>query len=68
MKRKTGEGIRISRDITLYVLGVSGNEVKIGIEAPKDIPILRLEILETTMNASSAFNTDKLKEILKDEN
>jgi carbon storage regulator CsrA len=28
LRRKIGEGIRISKDITVYVLGVSGNEAK----------------------------------------
>jgi len=55
LRRKSGEGIRISKDITVYVLGISGNEVKLGIDAPKDIPIIRLEILETTANASAVF-------------
>jgi len=67
LKRKTGEGIKISKDITVYVLGISGNEVKLGIDAPKEIPIIRLEILEATVNASSAFREEKLKEILKGE-
>lgn len=67
LKRKTGEGIKISKDITVYVLGISGNEVKLGIDAPKEIPIIRLEILEATANASSVFREEKLKEILKGE-
>jgi carbon storage regulator len=68
LKRKAGEGIRISKDVTVYILSVSGNEVKLGIDAPKDVPIVRLEILSTTQNASRAFNEEKLREILKDEN
>jgi len=67
LRRKSGEGIRISKNITVYVLGVSGNEVKLGIDAPKDIPIIRLEILETTANASAVFSEEKLREILKSE-
>jgi len=67
LRRKSGEGIRISKDITVYVLGISGNEVKLGIDAPKDIPIIRLEILETTANASAVFSEEKLREILKSE-
>lgn len=67
LRRKIGEGIRISKDITVYVLGVSGNEVKLGIDAPKEVPIVRLEILETTANASTVFSEEKLREILKGE-
>lgn len=67
LRRKIGEGIRISKDITVYVLGVSGSEVKLGIDAPKEVPIVRLEILETTANASAVFSEEKLREILKGE-
>ncbi len=44
LTRKQGEKIRIGNDIVLTVVGVSDNQIKIGIEAPADIKILREEI------------------------
>jgi carbon storage regulator len=44
--RKLNEKIIIDGGITLTVLKVDGNRVKIGIEAPQDVSILRGELLE----------------------
>ncbi|NPV88235.1 carbon storage regulator [Coprothermobacteraceae bacterium] len=67
VKRKKGEAIRISKDITVYVLGIEKGSVRLGVEAPKDIPIIRLEVLQTSAAASSAFNLEKLKGFLERE-
>lgn len=45
LTRKSGEKIRIAGDIELTVLHVSGSQVKIGIDAPEDITIMREELL-----------------------
>ena len=42
--RNIGERILIGDDITIDVLGISGRQVRIGIDAPKDVEILREEI------------------------
>jgi carbon storage regulator len=44
IKRKTDEAIELGEDISIMVLGIECNQVKIGIQAPKSIPILRREI------------------------
>jgi carbon storage regulator len=44
--RRTRETIHIGNDITVTVLGVQGNAVRIGINAPRDVPIHREEIYE----------------------
>ena len=46
LKRKINEEIKIGSEITIKILGVSDNQVKIGIEAPKTIEVYRSEILE----------------------
>ena len=46
LTRKKGESIIIGDDITVTVLSVSGDSVKIGISAPRHIPVNRREIYE----------------------
>ena len=46
LSRKADESIIINGEIRVKVLGVSGNKVRLGIEAPNDIPIRREEIFE----------------------
>lgn len=46
LTRRNGEKLKIGHDVTIAVLGVDGNQVKIGIEAPKDIPVHRQEIYD----------------------
>lgn len=46
LSRRLGETIMIGDDVELTILGISGNQCRIGIQAPKDIPIHRLEIFE----------------------
>ena len=46
LTRRAGEVVMIGSDITITVLGVKGNQVRIGINAPKDVPVHREEIYE----------------------
>ncbi len=46
LKRKPNEKIRIGSDIIINIISVSEHQVKIGIEAPDDVKILREEIYE----------------------
>ncbi len=46
LKRKVGERIIIGENIIVQVVEVEGKSVKIGIEAPQNIPIVREELLE----------------------
>jgi carbon storage regulator len=45
LTRKVGERIVINTDILIEVLEVQGNRVRIGIQAPQGVPILRQELL-----------------------
>ncbi len=46
LTRKKGETIIINDDIEITVLGTNGDQVKLGISAPKHIPVFRKEIYE----------------------
>jgi carbon storage regulator len=44
LSRKPGEKITIGSRITITVLAVKGNKVRLGIEAPKEVAVLRAEL------------------------
>lgn len=46
LTRKIGTSIKIGDDIEVAVLGVQGNQVRIGIAAPRDVAVHRNEIYE----------------------
>ena len=46
LTRRVGETIRIGDHIEVVVLGVKGNQVRIGTNAPKDLPVHREEIYQ----------------------
>ncbi len=46
LTRRAGETVMIGSDVTITVLGVKGNQVRIGINAPKDVAVHREEIYE----------------------
>lgn len=47
ISRQPGDSILIGDDIKVIILEVSGDKIKIGIEAPKSIRIMRNEVLDT---------------------
>jgi carbon storage regulator len=46
LTRRIGETVMIGNDVTVTVLGVKGNQVRVGINAPKDMRVDREEIRE----------------------
>ena len=46
LTRRTGETLHIGADIQITVLGSKGNQVRLGIKAPRNVPVDRSEIAE----------------------
>ena len=45
LSRKPGESIRIGSDVTVTIVRIGPNTVRVGIEAPRDVKIVRQELL-----------------------
>ena len=50
LTRRVGETLMIGDDVTVTVLGVKGNQVRIGVNAPRDVAVHREEIYERIKN------------------
>ena len=66
LKRKAGESIIISNNIEIKIIEIEEGRIKIGIEAPKEVSILRKEVLDETRieNQQSSETKDIDKSIL----
>lgn len=56
LTRKSGESLMIGEDVSVTVLGVKGNQVRIGINAPKDISVHREEVFDKIKDKSEEDN------------
>ena len=67
LTRKKGESLVVNNNIEITVLEIRGDQVKIGISAPKEVPIYRkevyLQIQEETKEAMSLEGLDALKDL-----
>jgi len=50
LTRRVGETLMIGDEVTVTVLGVKGNQVRIGVNAPRDVSVHREEIYERIQN------------------
>ncbi len=69
--RKTDEGIVIADNIVIKVLDVGKDRVKIGIEAPKNVRIVREELFNTekqNVAAAEVLSKDVMEQLLKMKN
>lgn len=66
LSRKVNESIMIGNDIEITVLEIKGDQIKIGINAPKSVPIYRKEIyLQIKESNKEAASTEISEEVLK---
>lgn len=56
LSRKTAQTVMIGSDIRVTVVRLEGNQVRIGIEAPHDVRILRGELTEEAEETSGEFH------------
>ncbi|MDO8270738.1 MAG: carbon storage regulator CsrA [Gammaproteobacteria bacterium] len=58
LTRRIGETLMVGDDVTVTVLGVKGNQVRIGVNAPKDVAVHREEIYQRIQKEKDAGGTD----------
>ena len=64
LTRKKGEALVINNNIEITVLEIRGDQIKIGISAPKDVPIYRKEVyLQIKQENEAAISADGLDEL-----
>ena len=59
LTRKTNEKIKIGNEITLSIIEIKGEQVKIGVEAPKEVKVFRQEVFNAIQNENRAAVTSQ---------
>ncbi|HLR42058.1 MAG TPA: carbon storage regulator CsrA [Pseudogracilibacillus sp.] len=68
LSRKNQEAIKIGKDIEITIIAIEGEQVKIGIDAPKNIEIHRKELVQAIeeQNSEAANISVSLSSLLKE--
>jgi carbon storage regulator len=56
LSRKKNESIVINNDITVVVVEIRGDKVRLGVEAPKEVPVHRREVYDAIQQNEAAQN------------
>ena len=62
LTRRVGETLMIGDDVTVTVLGVKGNQVRVGVNAPKHIAVHREEIYNRIQSEAAGESTEHPQE------
>ncbi|MCR5494046.1 MAG: carbon storage regulator CsrA [Treponema sp.] len=68
LSRKTDQSIKIGDDITITIIELHGDQVKIGVEAPRSVKVFRQEVfnaIKTENTAAATLNTEKISDLSK---
>lgn len=57
LSRKKDESIVINNDITIVVVEIRGDKVRLGVEAPKEVPVHRREVFEAIARGEAVGET-----------
>ena len=57
LSRKKNESIVINNDITVVVVEIRGDKVRLGVEAPKEVPVHRREVYDAIKRAEESSST-----------
>ncbi|MFM7516424.1 MAG: carbon storage regulator CsrA [Pirellula sp.] len=58
LSRKKNESIVINNEITIVVVEIRGDKVRLGVEAPKEVPVHRREVYDAIKKAVDANNAE----------
>ena len=61
LTRRVGESLRIGDDVSVTVLGIKGSQVRLGVDAPKSIPVHREEVYDRINDENLKNSDDKVK-------
>lgn len=61
LSRKKNESIVINDDITIVVVEIRGDKVRLGVEAPKEVPVHRREVFDAIRRNEAAASKDNNK-------
>jgi carbon storage regulator len=62
LSRKKNESIVINNDITIVVVEIRGDKVRLGVEAPKEVPVHRREVYEAIHRANGRTEDEAQKD------
>jgi len=59
LTRRIGETLMVGDDVAITVLGVKGNQIRLGVDAPKDVSVHREEIYQRIQRERGEENTNR---------